>query len=404
MASLLTPKELARREHIYADRPPFWRRVVGSLPKLLPPTPDEARRQRARLSRALGIDDPPSPAERVAEALAPKRRSKARGGWAKRLSRFIERLPVEITDEGIVAARHVHEGRFQRSLSVIAALSGLLGGLEVLYEHIQGSYSQRVMYSPVILSPLLAIAGVWAAFNRRVARTLLPLTSVLLLGDGVLGFVFHIRGVARKPGGWRIPVFNVAMGPPIFAPLLLGIGGFLGVVASMLRREDDPPSARRNPALGRRSRWLSWLPRPLMRDVDQLERNAREGRIQRVLAGAMGVSALLNGVESLYSHYKNRYTYRIQWTPILLAPILMFAGFGAIWSKRVARTWLPIASLLATLDGAIGFFYHARGVLRRPGGLKKPWYNVIYGPPIFAPLLYAATGLLGALASLLRRA
>ena len=60
-------------------------------------------------------------------------------------------------------------------------------------------------------------------------------------------------------------------------------------------------------------------------------------------------------------------------------------------------------SMLAIVDGGIGFFYHARGVLRRPGGLKKPLYNVLYGPPIFAPLLFAACGVLGLLACLMRR-
>ena len=39
-----------------------------------------------------------------------------------------------------------------------------------------------------------------------------------------------------------------------------------------------------------------------------------------------------------------------------------------------------------------------------PGGLKLPFYNVMYGPPIFAPLLFAASGFMGLLASLLRRA
>jgi hypothetical protein len=41
-------------------------------------------------------------------------------------------------------------------------------------------------------------------------------------------------------------------------------------------------------------------------------------------------------------------------------------------------------------------------VFRRPGGSKKLLYNVIYGPPVFAPLLFAASGFLGVLASLLR--
>src|SRR6185437_16057744 len=118
--------------------------------------------------------------------------------------------------------------------------SSILGGLEVLYEHYRGSYSQRIMYSPVLLSPALLVAGIWGALSRRAARTVLPVISLLQMLDGLVGFFFHIRGVHRKPGGWRIPIFNVVMGPPIFAPLLLALSGFLGVLASLLRREDDP--------------------------------------------------------------------------------------------------------------------------------------------------------------------
>jgi hypothetical protein len=42
-------------------------------------------------------------------------------------------------------------------------------------------------------------------------------------------------------------------------------------------------------------------------------------------------------------------------------------------------------------------------VLRRPGGSTRLLYNIMYGPPIFAPLLFGAAGMLGVLASLLRR-
>jgi hypothetical protein len=83
---------------------------------------------------------------------------------------------------------------------------------------------------------------------------------------------------------------------------------------------------------------------------------------------------------------------------------MLIAGLGTIWSKKMARTAPPLASLLALLDGSIGFYFHARGMLRRPGGAKLPLYNLIYGPPIFAPLLLAASGFMGVLASLLRRA
>ena len=81
----------------------------------------------------------------------------------------------------------------------------------------------------------------------------------------------------------------------------------------------------------------------------------------------------------------------------------MAAAAASIRSRLAARTVLPVMSVLAIADGAIGLYYHGRGVLRRPGGLKKPLYNVIYGPPIFAPLLFAACGAIGLLACLMRR-
>ena len=93
----------------------------------------------------------------------------------------------------------------------------------------------------------------------------------------------------------------------------------------------------------------------------------------------------------------------MQWSPIVITPLLMGTSIAAMKSRKVAHTLLPAVSAVALLDGSIGFFYHARGVIRRPGGLKKPFYNILYGPPIFAPLLFAASGFLGLLASLMRR-
>ena len=323
----------------------------------------------------------------------------------------LELLPRKLTHEGIVLDQHIREGRFQRSLALITAFSSLLSGLEVTYEHYIGSYSQRIMYTPVLISPILFVVGIWSVFSRWAARTVLPIVSLITCIDGIVGFIFHIRGIKRKPGGWRLPIVNIIMGPPIFAPLLFAISGFLGLIATFLRREDDPQRSGTpfGGALGSvipqpRSAWVSWLPHSLSREGFVAEQDIREGRFQRGLAVATAVSAFFSGFESLYSHYKNNFTFQIEWTPILLTPLIMFAGIGAVWSKTIARTLLPISSALAIISGAIGFFYHVRGILRRPGGVKTPLYNVIYGPPIFAPMLYAATGFLGLLASLLRRA
>jgi hypothetical protein len=344
----------------------------------------------------MAVTSPPRLVPGFGEAL--ERRS---GGLPQTLRAF---TPRRLTAEGIVTEQHIREGRFQRSLSVIAGLSSLLAGYEVTTEHIRGSYGQRIMYSPVFLSPLLAIVGIWAAFSRRVARTLLPITSAVMLLDAVVGFFFHIRGVQRKPGGWRLPVFNIVMGPPLFAPLLFGISGFLGLIASFLRREDDPAHTLL-PGLPRprRSSWTRFVPRAIAHEGLTFEHELREGRFQRGLAFATGVSAVLNGMEALYSHYRNAFLYPIQWTPVLLAPIMAVVSFAAVFSRRVAHTLLPVVSVVAILDGVVGFGYHIRGVWRQPTHLREWLHSLVYGPPVFAPLLFAASGFLGVLASLLRR-
>ena len=295
----------------------------------------------------------------------------------------------------------IREGQFQRSLALIAGLSSVIAGLEVGYEHYRGSYGQRIMYTPVIFSGVLSVAGIWAAFSRRAARGPLRIISIITLADCFTGFVFHIRGIQRKPAGWRLPVFNIIMGPPLFAPLLFGTSAYLGLVASFLRREDSSANANA-PRFSLLSRTALFPQKLALRHITAIQ-ELREGRFQRHLAAATAASAFFSGAEALYSHYKNNFCYKVQWTPIVISAVVVAAALAAIRSPRAAKKLLPAASALALADGAAGFFYHARGVVRRPGGLKHPVYNIMYGPPIFAPLLFAACGFLGLLAGMFRR-
>ncbi|MGH9511847.1 MAG: hypothetical protein ACRD2U_06885 [Terriglobales bacterium] len=299
----------------------------------------------------------------------------------------------------VIIENHIREGRFQRSLSLLTAGTSVISGLEVAYEHYRGSYSRRVMYTPVIMSVLLAIAGIAGFFSRRAARTVLRVISVVTLVDASVGFYFHIRGVKRKPGGWRLPMTNMIMGPPIFAPLLFGTSAYLGLIASYLRRENASYVSRS----GKDTLFARLLPSHERRELLSAEQDIREGRFQRQMAIVTGISALLSGFEAFYSHYKNNFRYWVQWTPIIVAPALAAAAFASVKSRRVATTALPALSILASADAAVGLYYHGRGVLRRPGGRKHLLYNIMYGPPIFAPLLFGAAGMLGILASLLRR-
>ena len=303
-------------------------------------------------------------------------------------------LPRPVNALVVSALKRLHQGCFQRSLCFVVAATSVASGLEVGYEHYKGSYSNPVMYTPVALSGALAGSGLLGVFSRWGACTILRWVSIVTLADGIVGFFFHVRGIARKPGGWGLPVTNVVMGPPIFAPLLFGTSAYLGLMASYLRREED---------LHQPGKQIQEIVADLTPAGADWRTNLRYGRFQKHLSTLTILWAFFSGFEALYSHYKTNFRYKAQWTPVLLTPVLMASAGGAIQSHRLANTALPVASTLALVDGAVGFFYHARGVVRRPGGMKKPLYNTLYGPPIFAPLLFAACGFLGLMASLLRR-
>lgn len=301
-----------------------------------------------------------------------------------------------------LARDYVREGRFQRSLSLVAGFTSLISGLEVSYEHYKGSYGQRIMYTPVILSGALFGAGVWGFFSGKAARIVLRAVSAITMADCAIGFFFHVRGIRRKPGGWRLPLTNIVMGPPIFAPLLFGTSAYLGLLASFLRRED---AAEENlPLYLMRRRLLAkLLPSKGEREIISIRQDVREGRFQEQMAMVTAASAMFSGFEAWYSHYKNNFRYKAQWTPIIVAPLLAGTSVLAIKHRKVATRALPIISAVAAADAAVGFYYHTRGIMRRPGGKKHLIYNILYGPPIFAPLLFGAAGAFGLLTSLLRR-
>lgn len=320
-------------------------------------------------------------------------------GASTAFSRWERELPHEVEEVAGETGFHLREGSFQRSLCLLVAATSVVSGAEVGYEHYKGSYSNPVMYSPVILSGVLTVAGAAGFFSAGLARTFLRWTSAITLADGIIGVGFHIRGIARKPGGWRLPLTNIVMGPPVLAPLLFGTSAYLGLIASYLRREEES----------------GWMPRPgsphhlsvrsgaIEHERINWKQDLREGRFQRHLALITALWTFCSGFEAWYSHYKDRFKYKVQWTPVLLTPLMVAAALGAIPSRRIGHTLLPAVSAVAMLNGTVGFFYHARGIKRRPGGLKTPVYNVLYGPPIFAPMLFAACGMLGLLASLMRR-
>lgn len=131
----------------------------------------------------------------------------------------------------------VETGRFERSLSALTGVGAIITAAEIWFEHDKASFGNKMMYIPVALGPVGLAAGIAGAANKRAAKTALPLVSAVIVANGLQGTYLHARGIAQRPGGWRLALYNMEMGPPLLAPLLVTLVGGMGLLASVLRRE-----------------------------------------------------------------------------------------------------------------------------------------------------------------------
>lgn len=133
--------------------------------------------------------------------------------------------------------RNLRAGRMQKMLSLAAAASAPPLALEIYMEHFKGSFGDKWMWTPIVLTPPLTAAGVAGYFSERAAKTALPAVSALFALDGLIGIYTHLRGVHKRPGGFSEPTYNLIMGPPMLAPGSLTLVGAFGLLAPLVRRE-----------------------------------------------------------------------------------------------------------------------------------------------------------------------
>lgn len=131
----------------------------------------------------------------------------------------------------------VRTGRFERSLSALTAAGSLVTAAEIFFEHDSASFGNKMMWIPVAMGPVGAAAGVAGFFSKRMAKTVLPIASAAIVLNGLQGTYLHARGISQKPGGWANARYNMEMGPPLLAPLLVTMVGGMGLLAAVLRRE-----------------------------------------------------------------------------------------------------------------------------------------------------------------------
>jgi hypothetical protein len=132
---------------------------------------------------------------------------------------------------------NVANGRVQRLLAATTALSAPALGAEIYFEHYKGSFGDKWMWTPLVLTPPLTAAGLAGVVSERAAKTALPLVSALYFLDGLAGIWTHVEGIRKRPGGFREAHYNLVMGPPLLAPGSLALVGALGMAAAIVKRE-----------------------------------------------------------------------------------------------------------------------------------------------------------------------
>jgi hypothetical protein len=135
--------------------------------------------------------------------------------------------------------RNVKTGHFERSLSGLTAIGAVVTATEIYFEHDRASFGNRMMWLPVALGPVGLVSGIAGVFSKRAAKTLLPVTSLAIVANGIQGTYLHARGIAARPGGFGLGRYNLEMGPPMLAPLLMTMVGGMGLLAAVLRREGE---------------------------------------------------------------------------------------------------------------------------------------------------------------------
>ena len=137
------------------------------------------------------------------------------------------------------AVKDVRTGRFEQTLAGLTAAGAAVTTAEIYLAHDGASFGNKLMWWPVAVVPAAVPAGVAGIFSKRAAHTVLPFASALIVANGLQGTWLHWRGVAQRPGG--VTRYNLETGPPLFAPLLATVVGGMGLLAAVLRREDETP-------------------------------------------------------------------------------------------------------------------------------------------------------------------
>ena len=234
-----------------------------------------------------------------------------------------------------------------------------LGGLapDIFLAHSTNRFHHPMEWVPLVFSlaaPVLLLPAIWALatgklFLWRALGNFVGWVSVFI---GIVGLVLHLKSQFFQQ--WTLA--SLVYTAPFAAPLAYtGIGLLL-----VMDRSVKPDT----------SEWAQWV-------------------IFLALGGFVG-----NFIFSITDHAQNGFFRQVEWLPIiasafavgfLIVPLVQRVGPGF-----TLLCWLMLAA--QALVGVAGFALHLHADLVADGG--SLFQRVVYGAPVFAPLLFPNLALL----------
>ena len=274
-------------------------------------------------------------------------------------------VPAVLAPKGPPATKSVMVSSAQKlnQASGVLAFSVLT---DSALEHYRGSFRNKAMVTPLVVSSLALAASVHGTADDRadvhLARDVVFGLTAL---TGLIGTAFHVYNVGSRQGGYSW--LNFFYRAPIGAPMAIAISGVLGNMSERLRKTPKgvPPTLYGLDA-GKALSLFTALS----------------------LAGTTGEAWLL--------HFRGNFQNPFMFTPVTIPPASGALLADAALRGGTARRTAARAGMIATgLAGLAGTGFHMRGVARMMGGWRNWTQNLLDGPPIPTPPAFTGLALAG---------
>lgn len=101
--------------------------------------------------------------------------------------------------------------------------------------------------------------------------------------------------------------------------------------------------------------------------------------IDRILILFVSLAFLMIGIQVTMFHYRQNFTHKVMWVPVISAPIFLIVGLILTWyNVPWLHTLFMVLMWIGAVSGLIGFYFHFRGVGIRVGGWALR--NFLIGP------------------------